>query len=701
MKSRARAIAKAQPNHGRHIFLTFFGLILTLALTSVALAQETIIKSHGYSRFGDLKYPADFTHFDYVNPNAPKGGEFSSFAIGSFDNIHRYTHKGDHAGSATIFFESLMAGSADEVDSFYGLLAETIEYPENRQWAIFTLRPEAKFSDGTDVKASDVVFSHEILKEKGLPSLRALFADFVSVEALDEDRVKFTFTEGLPLSVLSEQISLAAGSTVFSEAWWSGNDKDGNPRDFGETTLEAPLGSGPYVLHEMDPGRMISYKYNPDYWGKDLAINKGQNNFDVIRYEYYGDTVAAMEGFKAGNFTFRSENSSKVWATGYDFPAIDEGWVIKDELPNGNLANAQNYVFNLRNEKFNDPKVREAIGLMFNFEWSNKTLFYDLYARVQSYWGNSELEAKGPPSAEEAAILQEVAEHLPDDILTAEAIVPVVSGTEQLDRDSLRRASALLDEAGWPIASPPPLPSRLPSVLAWIIGLGLLGIGLYFFSPSRTSNRWLFGTALGTLGAAAILFLGMPIPAEPDGKRRNADGEVLSVDILYFSPAFTRIHEPFAENLKRIGIDATLTKVDSAQYSNRLETFDFEMITQSIGTDLSPGLGLRQWFNSSGVTTNTGNRNLAGFSNPAVDQLVERIIASKDRDELILNTRALDRAMRSLKWTIPQWFKDVHTVAYWDLYSHPETIPPFALGVVSLWWYDEEKAAKLKAEGAL
>ncbi len=638
MRNAATAKRLSKPNTKPILLLSVLTFLVTFAFTLAASAQA-IIKSHGYSKFGELNYPADFKHLNYVNPDAPKGGEISSFSIGSFDNIHRYTHKGDHAGSATIFFESLMVGVADEVGSVYGLLAESIEYPETKQWATFTLRPEARFSDGSDVTAHDVVFSHEILKEKGLPSLRALFKDIVSVEALNDDQVKFTFTEGLPLAILSEQINLAAGSTVFSKAWWSGNDKDGNPRDFGETTLEAPLGTGPYVLDEMDPGRMISYKYNPDYWGADLPMNIGQNNFERIRYEYYGDTVAALEGFKAGNFTFRTENSSKVWATGYDFPAVDKKWVIKTELPSGNLANAQNYVFNLRMEKFQDPRVREAVGLMFNFEWANKTLFFDLYARVQSFWGNSDLEATGKPSAEEIAILEPLVGDLPASVLEDDAIVPQVSSANKLDRKALRQAAKLLDEAGWTVGD--------------------------------------------------------------DGIRQNGSGEKLSIEILYFSPAFTRIHEPFAENLRRIGIETILTRVDSAQYSNRLENFDFEMITQSIRTTLEPGLGLRQWFNSSGATTNTGNRNLAGFANPAIDALIERVIASKSRSELVLNTRVLDRALRSLKWTVPQWFKDVHTVAYWDMYEHPEEIPPFALGAFSWWWYNADKHQKLKDAGAL
>ena len=637
MRSTARTKTRALKTARKALHLSLLTLAIIAASLWAALAEdENIIVSHGFSTFGDLKYPADFPHLNYVNPDAPKGGEFSTFALGSFDNIHRYTSKGDHAGSATIFFEPLMVGLADEVDSVYGLIAETIEYPEDRQWAIFNLRPEAKFSDGTPVTAEDVVFSHTILIEEGIPSLRIIYQDIESVEALDTHRVKFTFKEGADTKELP---SLAAGTPVFSKAWWSGTDKDGEPRAFGDTTLEAPLGTGPYILDKMDPGRMISYKRNPDYWGNDLAINVGQNNFDRIRYEYYADRVAAQEGFKAGSYTFRSESSSQVWATGYDFPAHNDGYVLKKELPDGTLANAQSYVFNLRLEKFQDPKIREAMGLMFNFEWSNRTLFYDLYARVDSFWGNSDMEADGPPSPEELAILQEVAEYLPESVLTEPALIPPVSDERQLDRRLLRRASALMDEAGWGVSD--------------------------------------------------------------DGMRVNDAGERLSVEILYFSPAFERIHGPFAENLKRLGIDVVLTQVDSAAYSNRLETFDFELITQSIITSPTPGIDLLQWFHSDGANVNTGNRNLAGFSNPGIDILVDRVIASQTREELTLNTRVLDRAMRSLQWTIPQWFKDVHTVAYWDMFEHPAEIPPLALGQTTFWWFNQEKADALKAAGAL
>ncbi len=642
MRPRANAKAKSMPKPDLRPVkqLLLFSLIFLIAFATQVLAQdEKIIKSHGFSRFGELKYPADFKHLDYVNPNAPKGGEISTWAQGAFDTLHRYSTKGEHAGSATIFFESLMAATADEVDAVYGLIAETIEYPESLKWAIFNLRPEAKFSDGTDVTAEDVVFSHNILKEKGLPTLKTLFSDVTSVEALDADRVKFSFNEDLPLSILAEQINLVVGTPVFSKSWWNGTDAQGEPRDFANSTIEAPLGTGPYILDELDVGKRISYKLNPDYWGKDLPINVGRNNFEKIRYEYYADPTAGFEGFKAGNYHYRTENSSKQWAQGYDFPAINNGWVVKKELPDGDLGSAQAFIFNLRNEKFEDPRVREALGMMFNFEWSNETLFFGLYERVQSFWANSTMEAEGAPSPEELEILQSVAEFLPESVLTAEAIVPTPSSPRQLDRKALRKASALLDEAGWTVDS--------------------------------------------------------------EGKRRNAEGELLSVEFLTYSPLFDRIINPFVENLSRIGVEAVLNRTDTAAYVNRLDEFDFEVMTHTFGMSQTPGIGLRQWFSSSSADISSGGRNMSGLKNEGIDILVERVIASQTRGELELNVRVLDRALRSLKIWAPQWFKDVHTVAYWDMFEHPENLPPFALGTLDFWWYNAEKAEKLKAAGAL
>ena len=645
MTATAKASRIVRPNMKRMLALASLPGIaaltwLAMASESFGDSHETIIKSHGYSRFGELKYPADFTHLDYVNPDAPKGGEISTWAQGSFDSIHRYAPKGEFESASGVFFEDLMAGTLDEADALYCLLCETIEYPESRQWIIFNLRKDVTFSDGTPLKASDIVFSHEILLEKGIESIKQVYKDILGAEALDDHRVKFTFTEGLPPSILSEQIKIVAGTPAFSEAWWSGTDKDGEPRDFGIGTLEAPMGTGPYLLGDMDVGRSITYSRSPNYWGTDHPLNVGQNNFDEITYEYYGDPDAALEGFKAGSYTYRSENSSLFWATRYDFPAVNDGYVIKAELEDGTLASAQGYLINMRREKFQDPRVREALGYMFNFEWSNRTLFYDLYARTTSFWGNSDMEAKGPPSAEELALLEDVKQYFPESLMTADAVMPPTSTENQLDRRNLRAASKLLDEAGW-------------------------GVG-------------------------------------DDGMRRNAAGEVLKIEILSYSPAFDRINNPFIENLKRLGIDAAQRRVDVGTFLEQRRSLDFDIIGSGVGNSLTPGIGLRQWFSSESAANKTSDgRNLSGVSNEGIDILMERAIASESREELTLNIRVMDRALRSLYIWVPQWFKDVHTVAYWDVFDRPEEIPPYGLGAFSLWWYDEEKAARLKAAGAL
>lgn len=619
-----------------------FAALTWLAMAAGALggSHETIITSHGYSKFGELKYPADFTHLDYVNPDAPKGGTFSTWSQGSFDSIHRYAPKGEFESASGIFFEDLMTGTLDEPDALYCYLCETIEYPESQQWIIFNLRKDVTFSDGTPAKASDFVFSHKILLDKGIESLKQVYKDIIGVEALDDYTLKFTFTDGLPKSLLSEQFRIVAGTPLFSEAWWSGTDKDGNPRDFGLGTLEAPMGSGAYVLGDMDPGRSITYSHNPNYWGWDHPMNVGQNNFENITYEYYGDPDAALEGFKAGSYLFRNENSSLYWATRYDFPAVNNGWVSKEEIADGSLASAQGYMINMRREKFQDIRVREALGYMFNFEWSNRTLFYDLYARVQSFWGNSEMEAKGAPSPEELALLEDVKQFFPEGLMSEEAYLPPVSTENQLDRRNLRAASKLLDEAGWVVGD--------------------------------------------------------------DGIRRNAEGEVLKVEILSYSPAFDRINNPYIENLKRLGIDAEQRRVDVGTFLEQRRSLDFDIIGSGVSNSLTPGISLRQWFSSASAANETSDgRNLSGVSNEGIDILLERAIASSSREELTMNIKVLDRALRSLKVWVPQWFKDVHTVAFWDVYERPEVTPPYGLGAASLWWYSEEKAAKLKADGAL
>nr|WP_306734848.1 extracellular solute-binding protein [Marimonas arenosa] len=619
---------------GPHTRATFGLILAVLAALAVALplrAEEKIIRSHGISTFGDLKYPADFENFDYVNPDAPKGGEFSTWAFGTFDSLSPFILKGNAAAGATIFFDSLMSGSMDEPDSMYGLLAHTVEYPENREWAIFHLRPEASFSDGTKVTAQDVVFSFETLRDKGQPAYKVTFRDFIGAEALDDHRVKFSFK---PEGALRELILTAAGLPVFSKAYY-------DTRDFTESTLEPSLGSGPYMLDKVEPGRTVSYKRRDDYWAKDLPVNVGQNNFDTIKIEYFGDYTSAFEAFKGGAYTYREEFLSKLWATSYDFPAIDKGWVKVETLPDGNPAGTQGFFFNLRREKFSDSRVREAIELAFNFEWSNQSLFYGLYTRTDSFWENSTIQAEGMPSPEELAILEPFRGQVPDDVFTEPAYVPAVSRDRAVgDRKNLRAAGQLLDEAGWAVGS--------------------------------------------------------------DGLRRNASGEVLSIEFLNDSPSFERIILPFIDNLKRLGIDATSERVDSAQAQEREKKFDFDVVINRYSMSFTPGVELRQIFGSQSADLE-GSANLMGLKNEAVDALIEKIIAAKTREELNHTVKALDRVLRAMHIWVPQWYKASHNIAYFDLFERPYTDnpPPSTLGETAIWWYNAEKAEKLNAAGAL
>ena len=398
------------PNLKFRVLINFKILIISIFLSNIGYSDDHIIKSHGISTFGELKYEKNFKHLDYVNPNAPKGGEVSIWAFGSFDSMHPYTPKGRSGSLSSIFFESLLTGTSDEIDSSYGLVAESIEYPKDRSWVIFNMRPEARFSDGSKLTSEDVLFSYELLKEKGLPSFRAVIEkEIETVKILNDYKIKFEFKKGVP----TRDLPASAGSLpIFSKSYYETNDID-----FEASTLEPALGSGPYVLDKIDVGQTIVYKKNPNYWGSNLSINKGRNNFDKIRIEYFADYNSAFEGFKGGSYTFRTEYMSKLWATGYDFPAIEKKWVTKKLLPNGDMAPGQSFIINLRRDKFKDIRVRKAIGLMFNFEWSNKTLFYDLYARINSFWENSDMSAEGKPSKAEMNILQSVESILPDNVI--------------------------------------------------------------------------------------------------------------------------------------------------------------------------------------------------------------------------------------------------------------------------------------------
>ncbi len=609
--------------------------ILALAAIAHPLRAEDqkVIVSHGISTFGDLKYGPDFVP-DYVNPDAPKGGEISEWAFGSFDSMNPYSVKGTAAAGSTFPYESILTGVADEIGASYCLMCTTMEYPEDRSWVIFHLRDDVKFSDGSPLTSADVVFSYDIFTTKGLSDFRTVFNKQIDkVEAPDPLTVKFTFKPGIPYRDLPASVG---GLPVISKA-----DYEAKKLDLEESSLTPFLGSGPYLLDHLNAGQTVVYKRNPNYWAENLPINKGQNNFDTIRYEYFADPNAAFEGFKGGTYTFRQENSSKSWATQYDFPLVASGEVQKVELPNGNKANGQAFLFNLRKDKFKDPRVREAIGLMFNFEWSNKTLFYGLYARINSVWENSYLAATGTPTPGEVALLQPLVDKglLPASILTDAAPLAPVSGESQLDRKALRKASALLDEAGW--------------------------------KPGA------------------------------DGIRVNDKGEVLKVDFLNDNPAFDRVITPYVENLKALGVDATLTDVDSAQMDVRTRppSFDFDIITGNARAGMEPGDDIEQFYGS--ATADNSTYNVMGLKSPAVDALAEVVKGAKTKDDLIVATKALDRVLLNEKFWVPQWYKNVYTLAYYDIFGHPETLPPYALGELSFWWYDADKAAKLKASGVL
>lgn len=600
----------------------------------VAQAQEDdLIVSHGVSTFGDLDYPADFVHLDYVNPDAPRGGELSfswSSAGGSFDSIHPYTLRGDPAVLASVFFESMLTGTADTIGQSYCLLCETVAYPEDRSYVIFTIREEARFSDGTPVTAQDALFSYEILRDEGLPSFRRnLPLTIAGAEVIDDRTIRFDFN---PEAQQRGRIEFAGGLPVFSQA---SHIASGLP--FDEPRLEPLVGSGPYILEEIDPGRRTIFVRDEDYWGDILPINVGRNNYGSIRIEYYGDAIAAFEGFTAGTYTFRQENSSQSWANNYDFPALERGTVIRETLFDGTIAPGQSFAFNLRRQKFQDPRVREAIALMFNFEWTNQTLFSGLYAPVTSFWENTDLAASGLPTDAELAILEPFRDSLPPEVFTEEPFTAPPSDPDRsFDRRQARRAVALLEEAGW-------------------------------------------------------------VPGD-DGLVRNAAGQTLDVEFLNAGPLFDRIINPYVENLRAIGVNASLNRVDGAQFSQRQRDADFDMITTFFPTGYEPGAGLRQYFGSIGADDPVFNA--AGLSDPTVDALLELVIRAETEEEMRTAVSAFDRVLRAMKIRVPQWFNDSYWVAYYDMYRYPDELPPYSLGFLDFWWIDPEAEAALREQGA-
>lgn len=603
-----------------------------LALAPISAKGETTV-SHGYSNFGELKYGPDFKHLDYVNPDAPKGGEISTWAQGSFDSFNLATRKGTPAANTTIGYETVLVKTADDPYGMYCLLCETMEYPDDLSWIIFNLRDDVRFQNGTPLTAEDIAFTFNLFLEKGIAEYRERVKGYIdTVEVLGPLRIKFTFSDSAPLN---ERVEFAGGTYAFSKKWFEDTGTTFDDRS------DAPfMSTGPYVLGDFDYGREVSYVRDESYWGADHPLQIGQNNFDTIRTVYFADATAAMEGFTAGAYTFRTENSSNLWATAYDFPNLTNGHVVKAALPNGNVGASQNFVFNLSRTEWQDARVREAFGLMFNFEWSNEALFYGLYARVNSFWPGTDLAATGAPSPEEVALLKPFVDQglLDASILTDEVIAPPVhdASKNQPSRKQYRAAGALLDEAGWEI------------------------------------------------GANGI---------------REKDGETLDVVFLTYSPLFDRIINPVVENMKRLGVNAKLERVDIPQYIERLRAGDFDMTTDTIQMSFEPGAGLEQWFHSR--TASDSSRNVMRLSDPAIDAILPLVTQAKTLDELKTAARVIDRVLISKRLTIPQWYKNTHTVAYYDMYQHPDPLPPLALGTLSFWWHNAEKADALKKAGVL
>ncbi len=639
--SQTRAMPRKKQLWFVWLSLSLLSFCVLLLLPGISRAQENMVVSHGYSFYGDLKYPADYSHFDYVNPEAPKGGEIALSVVGTFDSMHPYTRKGRAGALSTIMYESLLgdgvggaSAPADAYGESYCLLCERVEYPETKDWVIFYMRPEARFSDGTPVTAHDIAFSHNLLLDEGLKSYaEAVRKRIPKVEVIDDYTIKFYFTEGISRRSLIDQVGFVP---AWSKKWY---EETGAGLD--ESRLEISPGSGPYMVDSVDVNRRIVYKRNPDYWGNDLPFNQGRNNFDTIRVEYFGDDTAAFEAFKAGEYTFRNEGDSRKWATGYDFPKKREGSVLTEELPDGSPPSPTGIVFNLGREVLQDRRVRQAIALAFNFEWTNESLQFGLFRQRASFTQDTPLMASGVPEGAELAFLESLGALVPPDMLTEAAFEPHTSNAERLlDRRNARKAMRLLDEAGWAVGD--------------------------------------------------------------DGVRRNANGDTLKLNFLFnsaSSPTLSAVMENFVKNVGTLGIDITFEKVDAAQYTIRERDRDYDLVYDGYAAFLGTGTGLMQRYGSEAAAFSLFNP--AGLASPLVDEIINRSLNATTREEEEVSLIALDRALRYEFIMIPVWYNPSHWVAYYNQYEHPETIPPFALGHLDFWWYNQDKADALRAAGAL
>ena len=610
--------------------LGFVAAFAAVCAASPDAARAGRVWHHALSLVGAPKYGPNYPYFKWVNPEAPKGGTVRLHAIGTFDSLNPFPIKGNPALNLGLIYDTLMDRSLDEGSTVYGLVAEAASFPDDFSSVTFRLRKGARFHDGVEIKPEDVIFSLETLKKVN-PGTAFYYKNIIRAEKTGEREVTFYFN----VKNNRELPHIAAELVILPKHFWTGKGADGKPRDLARSSLEVPLGSGPYRIGEVKPGRSITYERAADYWAKNLPVVRGRWNFDRIRYEYFRDSTIAFEAFKAGKIDFYRETSSKNWATAYDFPAVAKKLVKRERLKIRRVAAMQAFVFNTRRAKFADPRVRRAFNLAFDFEWSNKNLFYGLYKRVNSYFGNSELESSGLPQGKELEILNEVRDLVPPEVFTKPFENPTNTSPRDL-RKHLREAAGLLKAAGW------------------VVKDGIL-------TNSRT-------------------------------------GEKMQVEFLLVQPTFERVVLPYARNLARLGIKATVRVVDTSQYRSRSDGFEFDIVVGNFAQSESPGNEQRDFWGSA-AAEKRGSRNLIGIRDKAIDKLVDRIIFATDRADLVAATKALDRVLLAHHYVVPQWYNPEAWVAYWDKFSHPEPNPSRAVSFLSVWWLDAAKARKLAEAG--
>lgn len=590
--------------------------VLNMVVGSFAFAASTTV--HGLSKYGDLKYSADFEHFDYVNPEAPKTGDVVLSSSVAFDSLNPFILKGLAATGIGLIYDSLMVSSSDEPSAYYGNIAESVEVDEDKRWVIFNMRKSARWHDGKALTADDVVWTFNTLNEKGHPFYKSYYSDVAKVEKLDTHQVKFLFKEGnnpeLPLVV--------ADLTVLPKHYYE-------EHDFEKTSLVPPLGSGAYKIKSIDAGRSITYERVEDYWGSDLPVNRGQNNFASMRYDTYRELTISLEALKAGDIDFRTEYISKDWKTAYEFPALKDGRVIKEDIPDGNIQRTQAIVMNLRQPRFQDLRVRKAMDLVYDFEWMNKNLFYGAYIRNDSFFQIKEMNATGIPEGEELALLEPYRDQLPESVFNEEYASASGDGSGNI-RKRYREAIKLLKEAGWEIK---------------------------------------------------------------DQKLTHVEtGEKFVIEFLFRQASLEKIILAYKKTLERVGIELKPRLIDTAQWVKRLEEFDFDMTSQVIVQSLSPGNEQRNRFSVEAADT-PGSNNLAGIKDPVVDELIEQIITAPDREATLTAVKALDRVLKHNHYVIFQYYGNTHRVAYWNKFVKPAIAPKYSLGFNTWWIDAEKEEA--------